>query len=208
MAEIVTKDGRRSTSGRKYQIKELRERHFEILRRALLGEKYTDIAAALNITPKNVQDVVNSDLGKEQLALMQSTRTAGATDIADDIAAVAPKSLRLLEATIDRTIRIVEQDPLYIPTGPVIKVAQDNLDRAGFGAVKKQEVRKTTLHFNAAELERAKQLNQQEADRALDAGRAAGIVVDSKSKEAQAAEDASYEDINEKEEEDARISVS
>ena len=101
MAEIVTKDGRRSTTGRKYQIKELRERHFEILRRALLGEKYTDIAAALNITPKNVQDVVNSDLGKEQLAIMQATRTAGAADIADDIAAVAPKSLQLLEATID-----------------------------------------------------------------------------------------------------------
>jgi len=176
MAQIVTKDGRRSDKSRKYQIQELRERHQEILRRALLGEKYVDIAAALSITPKNVSDVVNSDLGKEQLELMQTARNSGAVDITQDIAAVAPSSHKILKAAIDRTLEIVEKDLTYIPIGPIIKIAQDNLDRSGYGAVKRTEVRKTSLHFNAAEIDRINHLAQQEADRAIDVGRKSGVV--------------------------------
>jgi len=185
MAEMRLRDGRRvlPNEHRKYEVKELRTRHFEIIRRALLGQTYKDIAQDLGITPKNVSDVLNSELAKEQMELLQLSRNDATSDVQGQIAEVSPTALSILRAVIERTEEMISADPTYIPTPHATKIAMDNLDRAGYGAVKRTEERHSHMHFTLAEVERMKEnaLNRHRAG--LDAAKAVGAVVEVESEE-------------------------
>lgn len=121
-------DGRFNEEGRKYQIQRLWERQHEILGLALLGAEEKEIAEVLDVTPATVSNCLNSELGKQQLAIMRGARDANTIDLSKEIRSHAPKALAVL-------VKILET-PAPVDEKNQIKVAMDLLDRAGYAAPK------------------------------------------------------------------------
>lgn len=180
MSEYRLRDGRRvlPNSNRSYEVKELRARHFEIIRRALLGQSYKDIATDLGVTSKNVSDVLNSELAQEQMLMLQSMRNDQASDVRQQIEEIAPTALNVLRAVIERTEAICRDDPTFIPPPHATKVAKDNLDRAGFGAIHKVEKRHAHMHFTLDEVNKMKERALARARTGIETARETGLVAE------------------------------
>lgn len=151
-------DNRRSLEPRKYEPRQLNPLHHEILRRLLLGETHRDIATALTCTPATVSNVANSGLGREKLNYMSAAADMNSVEVAQKIRETAPKALAIIQ-------QILEDDDANYALK--FKAATDILDRAGHGAVKKVDVRKSAVELSADELER---LKHQAMQKALEAG--------------------------------------
>lgn len=156
-------DGRRSQFGAAWQPKTLSERHHNILRMHLLGYSNIEIAERLGCTPTAVGLAVNSNLGRIQTRMMRAELDNGAIEAAKRIRALAPKAIDVIEQTLD--------DP-DAPIAVRLKAAQDALDRAGLGAVKKMDVRSTSVALSRDDLE---DLRRDALARAIENG----LVVDS-----------------------------
>ena len=68
------------TGKRKYMLKFLSDRHKEICRRLVLGEKHKDIAADLGITRELVSIVKGSDVGQDYLQELERQRVCTVTE--------------------------------------------------------------------------------------------------------------------------------
>lgn len=127
-------NGRRKT----WQVGEIWEIHAEISRRILLGQKNTVIAEALECSPQMVSNVRNSPVIQDRLALMRGARDASTIDIARDIQEFAPEALKLLKEVV-RGEGPGENASIALRA----KQANEFLDRAGHGAVRREQ------HFHA-----------------------------------------------------------
>lgn len=69
-------DGRRAlpTERKTYNIKNMWQRHHEIVNLAALGYKQVEIAKILNIEPQTVSNTLNAELGKEKLGELREIR--------------------------------------------------------------------------------------------------------------------------------------
>lgn len=149
--------GRNPYKERKYQIERMWEVHQEICRRVLLGQKNTEIAEDLNVTPQMVSYTRNSALVREKLDAMNAAADANTVDIAQRIKDLAPKALEVMSTLMD------SEDT---PSAVRIRTAMDLLDRAGHSAVKKIQT-DTTTHITVEQLENLKRR-----------GRELGLIVD------------------------------
>lgn len=111
------------------------ERHFEILRRLVAGDRQCDIAHSLGMTDARLSIIVNSPLFQARLLELRSRANSNATDIQKRITSLSVDSMTLLE----NAIRAKRGTPEYEDMKPIerAKLAQDNLDRAGHGAIQK-----------------------------------------------------------------------
>tara|TARA_R110000824_G_scaffold77767_1_gene196547 strand:- start:3354 stop:3836 length:483 start_codon:yes stop_codon:yes gene_type:complete len=150
-------------TNRKYEIKELQDRHREILRRLALGQVPKEIAGALSCTTQVVHYTRNSQIGKRELGLIQGARNADAIEVTNQIQELAPVALETMTEILNHADS---------PGSLKAKIAIDILDRAGHGAVKKN------LNLN-------QQLTQEDLndikDRAKAVGKLNGIIVDGNS---------------------------
>lgn len=149
--------GRNPYKERKYQIERMWEVHQEICRRVLLGQKNTEIAEDLNVTPQMVSYTRNSALVKDKLEAMTAAADANTVDIAQRIREIAPRALEVMTDLMDDT---------NTAAAVRIRTAMDLLDRAGHGAVKKIQTDSTT-HITVEQLENLKRR-----------GRELGLIVD------------------------------
>lgn len=142
--------------------KKMREHYNEIVRRIILGEKNIDIAKAVDLSAMVVSKVRNSPMVQEKIRLLELQRDANTVDIARDIRKLAPDALKVLQDLM-----------VNAQTNPNVRsnIAKDLLDRAGHGAVKKTESKNLHAHLTSDELSGIK-------ERALEAGRASGMVID------------------------------
>jgi len=115
-----------------WSVANIWESHHEIIRHIMLGYKNSEIARRMNLTPEHVSNIRNSPVIQERLGLMVAARDVDAIEISRDILKVVPKSLKLLNSIIEGT-----GDGEGANINLRAKVAESNLDRAGFGAVKK-----------------------------------------------------------------------
>lgn len=158
----MPEDLRYSPFGRKYQPKKLSERYHRILRLNLLGYKEVDIARALGVSKLTVSTAINSNLGRYQTSILRAECDGSAVEAAKRIREIAPKAIRLIE-------EIIESEDA--PTSVRLRAAQDALDRAGFGAVKKVDMRTTSISLTPDDLENLKQT-------ALERAKASGLIVE------------------------------
>ena len=112
---------------RTFQIAELQERHHEVARRLVLGEKPKDIAKALNLCYQTIVSVKNSPVVQEQINLLSGARDAEVVDVAKQIRDLAPKCVKVLSDAI-------EDDET--PQALKIKTSFAILDRAGHSVPK------------------------------------------------------------------------
>ena len=143
------------SGNRKYQIKELWDRHHEINRRILLGQKIKEIAEDLNISEATVSYTKNSKLAQDELNVLKAARDASSVDVAMQIKEIAPRALEVLE-------EVIEGDDSSLSLKA--KVATDLLDRAGHSAPKKMIGAMMHEHFTKDDIikikERAKTIGK------------------------------------------------
>ncbi len=145
---LSTVDARRTAVSRKYEPKQLNPLHHEILRRLVLGESHRDIAIALNCTPATVSNAANCGLGRDKLNYMSGAADVSAVEVAQKIRETAPKALAVIQTIIE------DEEANYALR---FKAATDILDRAGHGAVKKVDIKKSAMELSVDELEQLKQ---------------------------------------------------
>ena len=117
-----------------FRVSKIWELHDEIARRILLGQKNKVIAQELKCSEMTISNVRNSPVMQDKLSIMRGARDAYTVDIARDIQEFAPKALELLKSIIEGRGQ---------GTGASValkaKTASDWLDRAGHGAVRKEQ---------------------------------------------------------------------
>jgi len=163
--------GRHPTSSRKYEIQHLWDKHFEIARLAVMGYHPSEIAPVVNMTKEHISSVFNSDVFKAHVVALRNSRDEGATDVNKRIIEMAPVAMQRL--------REVAEEPLFIEDPELgkianphanaqlsVKVSQDLLDRAGYGAIERKE----TMNYQVSDLIKLK-------DAAIAAGIESGQVV-------------------------------
>ena len=96
MTQLSVPDKRRSPTGRKYEPKQLNQKHHEILRLALLGYSNVEIAERLHCTPVTVSTVRNSGLGRQQASLLKAEADFHAIETAKRIRELAPGAIETI----------------------------------------------------------------------------------------------------------------
>ena len=146
-------DGRRAEGKKKgWQIATMYERHHEIARRIVLGEKDCDIARELGITASTVSSVKNSPIVQDKLAIMRAVRDTEAIDLAKEIAALAPLALeRIKEAINTGTVNGKEVSAVSI-----LKESNALLDRHMGKAVQRTDNRTVSTTLSLEDIERIK----------------------------------------------------
>lgn len=162
MTQAISYDRRRNLSGRKYQPKQLNEKHHEILRLAMLGYSNVEIAERLSCTPATVSIVRNSGLGRQQASLLKAEADHSALETAKRIRELAPDAIEAIQ-------QIMMNEEL--PANVRLSAAKDVLDRAGYAAPKQVNVSSTTLNLTGDDLEGLKAI-------ALQRAQANGMVID------------------------------
>lgn len=155
-------DGRKVVEGRQNQLKELNGRHHSILRLSLLGYSRWDIAEKLQCSYATVCSALDSNLGKAQKGILQSELDGTAVEAAKRIREIAPKAIKVVE-------EILESE--NVPTAVKLKAAQDVLDRAGMGAVKRVDVASSSVSISLSDIEEMKRT-------AMERAKANGLLID------------------------------
>ncbi len=110
------------------ELKKLRDIHYEIIRRASLGYKMTEISKELNIAYITVWKTLQTPLAKERLEIIRGARDASAGEVMNQFKSLSPIALEVYkEAILDGNISMKDR----------IKAAGEVLDRAGHTAVQK-----------------------------------------------------------------------
>jgi len=110
-----------SRSVERYGLGYIRPRHEEIARRLVCGQNQSDIARHMGINIGRLSIIVNSPLFKVVLARLSKLRDDSATDIQEEIKALAPIALEQVASTIMTST----SEKLRL------SASQDLLDRAG-----------------------------------------------------------------------------
>lgn len=115
----------------KQPITYLWERHREIIRRLVAGDKQVDIARDLNMTQGRLSIICNSPAFQNQLRRISEGADEVAKDVQTRIQELSNDAITVLETAILNG----KAEGLNLKTRAAI--AQDVLDRAGHGSVKK-----------------------------------------------------------------------
>lgn len=128
---------------RRYNLRQLNAVHMEILRRHFVGQKSVEIAEALGLSPVTVSYTINNPLAVEILEQMQSGALASVQNVQERLKALAVDAVDVLEEMVTEP---------SAPPALRVRAAQDVLDRAGHGAVKKVEGRLVHGLFTSDEI--------------------------------------------------------
>ena len=81
-------------------VQEMSERHHEIARLLVLGQKPRDIAQRLSVSERNIWNVHSSPVVREQMAYLMGERDAETVDLAEKIKEALPECVEYLTQTI------------------------------------------------------------------------------------------------------------
>ena len=143
--------GRLARKEPKYQVEELQARHREIIRLKMLGEDHKVIAERLGITPQMVANVVNSNIAKAHMEKLHGKRDQEAVQIGERLQFLSQEA-------VDMYTKILRgEDEGKMATIQLKKqVADEILDRAGFGKTTNVNVKSESLVLKADDIEEIK----------------------------------------------------
>lgn len=115
-----------------YDLQKLRSTHREIIRLDATGQfSGKEIAEHLGVTPQMVYYTLNSEMGREMRSALQHEADLSTLDVMHQIRSMAPVAAEQLENML---VRDDTSDTVRT------RIAQDILDRAGYGATHKVDV--------------------------------------------------------------------
>jgi len=121
-------------SGYRHELQKLRGRHHQIIRLAATGQyNGKEIADIIGCTPQTVYNTLNSELAQQKMRYLQREADGTTIDILDSMQELAPLAVAHIEEALlsGEDLKRKEQ----------IRVAQDLLDRTGFGKTSNLNVR-------------------------------------------------------------------
>lgn len=113
------------------------ERHREIIRRLIAGDRQVDIATDLKMSQSRMSIICNSPAFKSELERKSLGADSNALDVQDRVTALSIDAMSVLEDVL--------QNGEALPKKLQVEVAKDIMDRAGHGAVKKTAAVTATL---------------------------------------------------------------
>ncbi len=146
-----------------FQLSELKDRHYEILRLAHLGLKYTEIAKRLDITHMTVSNTLKSELGQEQLDQLNTADDMDTIDVKKDIEDTQAEAVSLL-----KKVMTGDENIPGINISLRLKAATELLDRGGNSRI--QRIQGEVNHGYIGDLglesikERAKEIAAERAE--------------------------------------------
>lgn len=118
---------------RKYQVKELANKHKEVIRLAALGCNGKEIAAATGYSETTVSVILNSRIVNDKLQQLHEGRDMTVMQARDLIEKAQPRAQQLLT-------KVLDGDEALNPTlKDRIRTAQYILEQGGNGPIKKQQ---------------------------------------------------------------------
>lgn len=132
-------------------IRYLWERHHEIARRVVAGERPKDIAADMAITEPRLSVILNSPLMRERIEYLRDQADGLTIDIRRRLSWLAQQSMDVLEKAIEQK---TEDGGLSLLQK--VRVGQDVLDRAGHGKVTITRGEHAHLHMTSDDLREMK----------------------------------------------------
>ena len=123
---------KRRTGQSKQKVKHLWERQHRILRLCHQGFSNVEVAAMVGVTPQNVSDIKNSQLGQQKLNVMKANSDLDALEGKDRIDAMVTPSMKFLEDII-----LAQGEAEGASLALRAKYADKHLSRAGFGEIRK-----------------------------------------------------------------------
>lgn len=134
--------------GRRYQLKELRDRQREIIRLSTLGYKGTVIATMLGCTPATVTHAINSQIAIDKRMELQEFRDDSVKDIMQSLQEMLPHALEVYnEVLVERKAVDPQRE----------RLTKDLLDRTGFGKVQRIDSTVRHTHLTADDIASIKQ---------------------------------------------------
>lgn len=124
------------------------ERHKEIARRVVAGDRPVDIAADIKMTPCRLSIIMNSPAFKKYVESLRGRVEQGLVDIRKEINKGAQEGVGLL-------LKLMRSNET--PDNQKAKLALEFLDRDGHGKVQKVQTQNTTVVLTAEKLEELKQ---------------------------------------------------
>lgn len=126
------------------------ERHKEIMRRLVAGDRQVDIARDMSMTQSRMSIICNSPAFKTQLERLSVGADSNALNVQERVTALSSDAMSILEDVLQ------QGDADNIPKKLQVEVAKDIMDRAGYGATKKIATVSTTLDAGDLEEMRAR----------------------------------------------------
>lgn len=114
------------------------DKHHEVMRLAILGLKQVEIADKLGMHPSSISRILNTPAARHRLKIMQGARDCAAFEMGSEIKKLAVQAVARLGDVLDKVPTTHQEESNQI------RVAQDMMDRAGYGAIKRSEVSATT----------------------------------------------------------------
>jgi len=128
------------------------ERHKEVARLLLAGQRPIDISRRLGYTSAWLSTMMNSPVFKDYMSKLSSAKDDKAMDIREQIREGA-------QVGVSELLKIINGEDQYaegVSVQQKIKVAQDFLDREGHGKVTKVEQRSVSVVLNEDRIEQLK----------------------------------------------------
>jgi len=129
-------------------IKHMWERHKEIARLVLVGHRPVDIAEQIGISQTALSIIMNSPIFKDHLQKLSMKRDKKAFEIKDRLEDIAHEATELLNRVM------MGEEGASINARA--RVAQDILDRAGYGKTSIQRNENVNITLNANKIEELK----------------------------------------------------
>lgn len=110
-----TRPDLRFNDGRVDKLTNLHAKHKEILRAvATTGKKFTELAPQFGVTPQNLSDIANSEVGRAEIARISNARDEQADVITDANKKIAIKALAMLETMVDGYVLMPDVEKLNV----------------------------------------------------------------------------------------------
>ncbi len=156
-------DGERKVKIPKYRrtftVAKMNEIHHEIARRLVLGQKGTQIAKDLSISPATVTLVKNSPIVREQMGILSGARDKRTVDIRAEIEELAPRCVDVIRNQLED-----EQVSAHLKS----KNAFSLLSIVGFSPVRNVNVKSVSAILSGEDIERINAKATEARQRALE----------------------------------------
>lgn len=129
------------------------ERHKDIARRVVAGEKPIDICRDISMTPSRMSIIMNSPAFKKYVDSLRARVEVGLVDIRQEINKGAQKGVGLLLGLMTAPDNEVIDDGKKFKA----KLALEFLDRDGHGKVQKVQTQNTTVVLTASTIQELKE---------------------------------------------------
>lgn len=128
-------------------LQALRGHHHDIIRMHSLGATNEQIAAHTGVTTATVSNVLRSLPAREVMDGIRADTAMKTIDVVKQIKDMVPRALQVMEEIMDN------ED---VSAAVRLRAATDLMDRAGHGAVKKVDMRSTSVSLTQDDLEKIK----------------------------------------------------